>query len=120
EGVKLFIERAVAAKHDFQVTNENAPAVAGICERLDGLPLAIELAAARIKLFNPTALLTRLESSASVLGTGARDLPGRQQTLDGAIGWSYDLLDDGPRQSCRGDVPGRRVLAVLADARTSA
>ena len=98
EGVKLFIERAVAAKHDFQVTNENAPAVAGICERLDGLPLAIELAAARIKLFNPTALLTRLESSASVLGTGARDLPGRQQTLDGAIGWSYDLLDDAHRK----------------------
>ncbi len=98
EGVKLFIERAVAAKHDFQVTNENAPAIAGICERLDGLPLAIELAAARIKLFNPSALLTRLESSASVLGTGARDLPGRQQTLNGAIGWSYDLLDEPHRR----------------------
>ena len=94
EAVKLFIERAVAAKHDFQVTNENAPAIAGICERLDGLPLAIELAAARIKLFNPHALLTRLESSASVLGSGSRDLPGRQQTLAGAIAWSYDLLDE--------------------------
>ena len=98
EGVKLFIERAMAARHDFQVTKENAPAIAGICERLDGLPLAIELAAARIKLFNPTALLTRLESSASVLGTGARDLPGRQQTLNGAIGWSYELLSDAQRK----------------------
>ena len=94
EAVRLFIDRAVAAKHDFQVTNANAPAIAGICERVDGLPLAIELAASRIKLFSPQALLTRLESSASVLGTGSRDLPDRQQTLSGAIAWSYDLLDD--------------------------
>ncbi len=93
EAVKLFIERAVAARHDFQATNENAPAIAGICERVDGLPLAIELAAARVKLFTPQALLARLETSASVLGSGARDLPGRQQTLKGAIAWSYDLLD---------------------------
>ncbi len=93
EAVKLFIERAVAARHDFQATNENAPAIAGICERVDGLPLAIELAAARVKLFTPQALLSRLETSASVLGSGARDLPGRQQTLKGAIAWSYDLLD---------------------------
>jgi predicted ATPase len=94
EAVKLFIERAVAAKADFQATNENAPAIAGICERVDGLPLAIELAAARIKLFSPQALLARLETSLTVLGGGARDLPGRQQTLRGAIDWSYDLLDD--------------------------
>jgi predicted ATPase len=94
EAVKLFIERAVAAKADFQATNENAPAIAGICERVDGLPLAIELAAARIKLFSPQALLARLETSLTVLGSGARDLPGRQQTLRGAIDWSYDLLDD--------------------------
>jgi len=94
EAVALFIERAVAAKHDFHVTNENAPAIAGICERVDGLPLAIELAAARVKLFSPQALLARLETSASVLGTGSRDLPSRQQTLKGAIAWSYDLLDD--------------------------
>jgi predicted ATPase/class 3 adenylate cyclase len=94
EAVALFIERAVAAKHDFHVTNENAPAIAGICERVDGLPLAIELAAARIKLFSPQALLARLETSASVLGTGSRDLPTRQQTLKGAIAWSYDLLDE--------------------------
>lgn len=94
EAVKLFIERAVAARHDFEVTNENAPAIAGICERVDGLPLAIELAAARVKLFNPQALLARLETSASVLGTGSRDLSARQQTLKGAIAWSYDLLDE--------------------------
>ncbi|MDE2450315.1 MAG: hypothetical protein KGO22_15180, partial [Gammaproteobacteria bacterium] len=99
EGVRLFIERAVAAKPDFQVTNENAPAVAGICERVDGLPLAIELAAARVKLFSPQALLNRLNTSmSSVLAGGARDLPGRQQTLRGAIDWSYDLLDEPHRR----------------------
>ncbi|HKC18268.1 MAG TPA: adenylate/guanylate cyclase domain-containing protein [Candidatus Dormibacteraeota bacterium] len=94
EAVRLFIERAVAAKHDFQVTNENAPAIAGICERVDGLPLAIELAAARIKLFSPQALLARLEKSMAVLGSGSRDLPSRQQTLQGAIAWSYEMLDE--------------------------
>ena len=93
EGVRLFIERAIAVKPDFQATNDNAPAIAGICQRVDGLPLAIELAAARVKLFTPQALLNRLEKSMSVLGTGARDLPGRQQTLRGAIQWSYDLLE---------------------------
>jgi predicted ATPase/class 3 adenylate cyclase len=98
EAVKLFIERAVAVKPDFAVTNENAPAVAGICERVDGLPLAIELAAARIKLFSPQALLSRLETSLSALGTGARDLPGRQQTLRGAIDWSYEMLDENQKR----------------------
>jgi predicted ATPase/class 3 adenylate cyclase len=101
EAVKLFIERALAAKPDFQATNENAPAIAGICERVDGLPLAIELAAARIKLFSPQALHSRLEKSLSALGGGSRDLPGRQQTLTGAIAWSYELLDP----------PLRRLLA---------
>ena len=101
EAVKLFIERATAAKPDFYATNENAPAIAGICERVDGLPLAIELAAARIKLFSPQALYSRLEKSFSALGVGARDLPSRQQTLTGAIAWSYDMLD----------APGRRLLA---------
>jgi predicted ATPase/class 3 adenylate cyclase len=101
EAVKLFIERALAVKPDFQVTNENAPAVAGICERVDGLPLAIELAAARTKLFAPQALLNRLETSLKVLGAGARDLPGRQQTLAGAIAWSYDLLDEPHRRLFR-------------------
>ena len=95
EAVRLFIERAVAVKPDFQATNENAPAIAGICERVDGLPLAIELAAARIKLFSPTALLSRLEKSFSALGSGLRDAPARQQTLRGAILWSYDMLDAG-------------------------
>lgn len=93
EAVKLFIERAAAAKPDFQVTNENAPAVAAICSRLDGLPLALELAAARIKLLPPQAMLGRLEHALPLLSGGARDLPERQQTLRGAIAWSYDMLD---------------------------
>ncbi|HEX3630841.1 MAG TPA: tetratricopeptide repeat protein [Candidatus Dormibacteraeota bacterium] len=98
EAVRLFIERAVAAKPDFQATNANAPAIAGICERVDGLPLAIELAAARVRLFSPQALLGRLEKTLTALGTGARDLPTRQQTLRGAIQWSHDLLDDAGRR----------------------
>jgi predicted ATPase/class 3 adenylate cyclase len=98
EAVKLFIERALAVKPDFHVTNENAPAVAGICERVDGLPLAIELAAARVKLFSPQALHARLEKSLSALGGGSRDLPDRQQTLTGAIAWSYDLLEPAARR----------------------
>ncbi len=98
EAVKLFIERALAVKPDFHVTNENAPAVAGICERVDGLPLAIELAAARVKLFSPQALHARLEKSLSALGGGSRDLPDRQQTLTGAIAWSYDLLEPSARR----------------------
>ncbi len=103
EAVKLFIERAVAARPGFTATNENAPAIAGICERVDGLPLAIELAAARINLFSPQALLARLETSFKVLGTGARDLPDRQQTLRGAIDWSYELQVLG---ICARRVPG--------------
>jgi predicted ATPase/class 3 adenylate cyclase len=98
EAVRLFIERAVAVKPDFHATNENAPAIAGICERVDGLPLAIELAAARVKLFSPQALLGRLEKSLNALGSGTRDAPERQQTLRGAILWSYDMLDTGDRR----------------------
>lgn len=91
--VALFLERAKAVKHDFTLTKENATAVAAICRRLDGLPLAIELAASRVKLLSPTAMLTRLESSLSLLTGGARDLPLRHQTLRGTVNWSYDLLD---------------------------
>ena len=90
--VRLFIQRAEAAKPGFTVTNETAPAVAEICYRLDGLPLAIELAAARIKLFAPESLLRRLERRLPVLSGGARDLPTRQRTLRDAIAWSHDLL----------------------------
>ncbi len=92
--VKLFIQRAQAIKPDFHITNETAPAVAEICYRLDGLPLAIELAAARIKLLPPHAMLARLEHRLEFLTSGARDLPVRQQTLRNAIAWSYDLLND--------------------------
>ena len=90
--VALFIERAAAIKPDFAVTNDNAPAVAEICHRLDGLPLAIELAAARIRFLSPPAILSRLERRLPLLTGGARDLPARQQTLRSAIAWSYDLL----------------------------
>jgi predicted ATPase len=98
EAVALFIERASAAKADFAVTNDNAPAVAEICSRLDGLPLAIELAAARIRFLGPQAILDRLERRLPVLGTGGQDLPARQRTLRGAIDWSYELLDEPERR----------------------
>jgi predicted ATPase/class 3 adenylate cyclase len=95
EAVGLFVERARAVKPDFKVTNESAPAVAEICVRLDGLPLAIELAAARIKMLPPKAMLQRLTSRLKLLTGGARDLPERQRTLRGAIEWSHALLDEG-------------------------
>jgi predicted ATPase len=98
EAVRLFIERALAVKPDFEVTNENAQAVAEICFRLDGLPLAIELAAARIRLFSPQALLERVGCRLSLLRGGARDLPVRQQTLRDTIDWSYELLDADERR----------------------
>jgi len=98
EAVRLFIARAVAVRPDFTVTNENAPAVAGIAARLHGMPLAIELAAARVKLLAPAAILERLEHQLGVLASGARDLPERQQTLRGAIAWSHDLLGPGERR----------------------
>ena len=91
--VELFVQRARAVKPDFQITTETAPAVAEICYRLDGLPLAIELAAARIKLLPPPAMLKRLEHRLEFLTGGGRDRPARQQTLRDAIAWSYDLLE---------------------------
>ena len=90
--VRLFIERAVAIKPDFELTDENAAAVAEICTRLDGLPLAIELAASRIKILPPRAMLGRLQNRLRLLTGGERNLPSRQQTLRGAIDWSHNLL----------------------------
>jgi predicted ATPase/class 3 adenylate cyclase len=94
DSVALFIERALAVRPDFAVTNENAPAVAEICARLDGLPLAIELAAARVRLLSPQALLGRLDERLALLTGGVRGAPERQQTLRATIDWSYRLLSE--------------------------
>src|SRR6266568_827031 len=91
--VALFLECAQTARPDLQLTPANTRTIAEICVRLDGLPLAIELAAARIKLLSPQALLARLEHRLQVLTSGARDVPVRQQTLRNTLAWSYDLLD---------------------------
>jgi len=93
EAVQLFVERAKAARPDFELTEENAATIALICLRLDGLPLALELAAARLSLFAPGELLARLSQRADVLGSGARDLPARQRTISSTIAWSYEMLD---------------------------
>mgnify|MGYP001220311543 CR=1 FL=1 len=97
EALALFVSRAQAAKAGFALTDGNARAVAEICYRLDGLPLAIELAAARIRLFPPQALAARLTRRLQVLAGGPRDRPARQQTLRGAVDWSYDLLGERER-----------------------
>jgi predicted ATPase len=96
--VQLFVARARAVRHDFVLTEDNAVAVAGICRRLDGLPLAIEIAAARIRLLIPDALLARLGGSLQALGTGPADLPERQRTLRATVEWSIGLLDEVERQ----------------------
>ncbi|MGH2682225.1 MAG: ATP-binding protein [Actinomycetota bacterium] len=98
EAVQLFTERALAVRPGFRVTEENAPAVAEITARLDGLPLAIELAATRTKVLTPEQILPRLQNRLSILTSGARTLPDRQRTLRGAIAWSHDLLDDDERR----------------------
>jgi predicted ATPase len=105
--VKLFVQRAQAVKPGFRLDDSNAPAIAAICRRLDGLPLAIELAAASTKVLPPQAILTRLAERFDLLHSGARDAPDRQRTLLASIGWSYDLLAEQERALFRR-------LAVLA------
>ena len=99
--VALFVERAQEGKPDFTLTSENAATIVEICQRLDGLPLALELAAARLSLLTPAALLARLEHRLPILTRGARDLPERQQTLRNTIAWSYDLLEADEQQLFR-------------------
>ena len=99
--VKLFAQRAAAVKPDFQLTVENGSAVAEICSRVDGLPLAIELAAARVKLLPLSGILARLQSRLQLLTAGPRDLPERQQTLRNTIDWSYDLLNEAEQKLVR-------------------
>ncbi len=98
EAVRLFVERARGVKGDFVLTNENARSIAEICKRADGLPLAIELAAARVKVLSPQAILPLLDHRLKLLTGGARDLPTRQQTMRGTIDWSYELLTEDEKQ----------------------
>jgi predicted ATPase/DNA-binding CsgD family transcriptional regulator len=124
ESVRLFAERAAAVVPDFAVDERNAAAVAGIVRRLDGLPLAIELAAARVRLLPTDAILDRLEHSLSLLTSGSRDLPDRQQTLRATIEWSYGLLGEDGRKvlaACsvfRGGVPLEVIESVCAEVAT--
>src|SRR5437764_406183 len=98
DAVRLFVERAMAVRPDFRVTADNAAPIAEIVYRLDGLPLAIELAAARVKVLTPQAMLPKLRQGLDVLASTARDLPERQRTLNGAIAWSWDLLNDSEKR----------------------
>jgi predicted ATPase len=113
DAVRLFTARARSARPDFELTEANAAAIAEISVRLDGLPLALELAAARLGLFTPADLLDRLRGRGDVLGSGPRDLPDRQRTLRGTIEWSYELLDP---DECR----VFELLSVFSSARLDA
>ena len=99
--VRLFVARAQSARVDFRLTDANAPSVATICQRLDGLPLAIELAAARVKVLPPNALAQRLEQRLPLLSGGAKDMPLRLQTMRNALQWSYDLLSRDEQRAFR-------------------
>jgi predicted ATPase/class 3 adenylate cyclase len=101
EVVRLFVERAQAINPDFVIDQENAPAIVEISHRLDGLPLAIELAASRVRMLPPEALLARLERRLPLLTGGARDAPQRQRTLRDTIAWSYELLDEAEKRLFR-------------------
>jgi predicted ATPase/DNA-binding CsgD family transcriptional regulator len=123
ESVRLFAERAAAAVPGFTVNDENAPAIAQIARRLDGLPLAIELAAARVKVLPPEAIQPRLEHSLGLLTGGSRDLPDRLQTLRATIAWSYDLLSDGAKRlvaACSVFAGGASLEAIEAVCGTAA
>jgi predicted ATPase/class 3 adenylate cyclase len=98
EAIELFVERGKAVASGFRLTNDNADAIADTCRRLDGLPLALELAAARLTLRSPEAMLARLDQRLKLLTGGARDVPARQRTLRATIEWSYDLLEEEERR----------------------
>jgi predicted ATPase/DNA-binding XRE family transcriptional regulator len=118
DAVELFRQRAVAVSSGFALTAETGPPVGEICRRLDGLPLAIELAAARVRLLSPATILTRLDNRLKLLAGGPRDVPPRQQTLRAAIEWSYDLLGEAERRLFRrlgvftGGATGEAIQAI--------
>src|SRR5262249_15981131 len=101
EAVRLFVERGQAVHAEFALTSDNAHVIVELCRRLDGLPLAIELAAARIKLLSPQSILARLADPFPFFTAGARDRPARQQTLRDAIAWTHELLNDSQRRLFR-------------------
>lgn len=132
DAVRLFVDRAATASPGFTLTDAIAPAVAALCQRLDGLPLAIELAASRVRSFGPVELVEHLDQRFELLATGARTAPPRQRTLRGAIDWSYELLDhaeralfdwlgvfpadfdfEAARSVCAGDDPGGGSVITL-------